>query len=69
VPWRPSGGLWGIAITQRFRFLSATNSLSFRFCDTGKGTLGIDRAVSGRASDKKQIASALRHSGLDQESV
>jgi hypothetical protein len=29
-------------ITQRFRFLSRTNSLSFRFCDAGKGTLGND---------------------------
>ena len=32
----------GIAITLRFRFLSATNSLSFRFYRAGKGTLGID---------------------------
>ena len=31
-----------IAITQHFRFLSATNSLSFRFYGAGKGTLGID---------------------------
>ena len=32
----------GVAITQCFRFLSATNSLSFRFYGVGKGTLGID---------------------------
>ena len=31
-----------VAITQGFRFLSATNSLSSRFYRAGKGTLGID---------------------------
>ena len=41
-PSRPRVISGGIAITQGFRFLSATNSLRFRFCGAGKGTLGID---------------------------
>ena len=50
----------GIAIRQRFQFLSATNSLGFRFCGAGKGTLGID-PPSGLLLDARQVCSRPPH--------